>query len=90
MNDFLVKYGTFIWLFVLVVFFYLFLIRPQQKQQKQRAEMLNNLKKGDKILNHGGLICTITEVKEDQIIVRIGDKVEVPMVKEGIARILND
>lgn len=90
MTEFLTNYGTYIWLLVLVVFFYLFLIRPQQKQQKQRAEMLNNLKKGDKVLNHGGLIGTITEVKEDQIIVRIGDKVEVPMVKEGIARILND
>jgi preprotein translocase subunit YajC len=84
------KYGTIIWLLVLVVFFYLFLIRPQQKQQKQRGEMLNNLKKGDKIINHGGMIGTITEIKEDQIMVRISDKVEVPMVKEGIARILND
>ena len=90
MQEFLMKYGTIIWLLVLVVFFYLFLIRPQQKQQKQRAEMLNNLKKGDKVLNHGGFICTITEVKEDRVIVRIGDKVEVPMVKEGIAKILND
>ncbi|MDD2282897.1 MAG: preprotein translocase subunit YajC [Eubacteriales bacterium] len=90
MNEFLMKYGTIIWLLVLVVFFYLFLIRPQQKQQKQRGEMLNNLKKGDKILNHGGMIGTITEIKEDQIMVRISDKVEVPMVKEGIARILND
>ncbi|HBS92804.1 MAG TPA: preprotein translocase subunit YajC [Firmicutes bacterium] len=90
MNEFLMKYGTIIWLLVLVVFFYLFLIRPQQKQQKQRGEMLNNLKKGDKIINHGGMIGTITEIKEDQIMVRISDKVEVPMVKEGIARILND
>ncbi|MDD4658013.1 MAG: preprotein translocase subunit YajC [Eubacteriales bacterium] len=90
MQEFLMKYGTIIWLLVLVVFFYLFLIRPQQKQQKQRAEMLNNLKKGDKVLNHGGFIGTITEVKEDRVIVRIGDKVEVPMVKEGIAKILND
>lgn len=90
MQEFLMKYGPIIWLLVLVVFFYLFLIRPQQKQQKQRAEMLNNLKKGDKVLNHGGFIGTITEVKEDRVIVRIGDKVEVPMVKEGIAKILND
>ena len=90
MNEFLMKYGTIIWLLVLVVFFYLFLIRPQQKQQKQRGEMLNNLKKGDKIINYGGMIGTITEIKEDQIMVRISDKVEVPMVKEGIARILND
>lgn len=90
MQDFLAKYGTIVWLLVLVAFFYLFLIRPQQKQQKRRLDMLSNLKKGDKVLNHGGLVCTIVEVKEDNIIVRIGDKIEVPMVREGIARVLND
>jgi preprotein translocase subunit YajC len=73
----------------LVAFFYFFAIRPQQKQQKQRVEMINSLKKGDKILNHGGLIGTITEVREDKFIVRFGDK-EVPMVKEGVARKLNE
>ncbi len=90
MEEFLTKYGTIVWLVALAVFFYLFFIRPQQKQQKQRVEMLNNLKKGDKVLNHGGMIGTIIEVQEDKFIVRLGDKVEVPMVKEGIARKLND
>lgn len=90
MEEFLMKYGTIIWLLVLVAFFYLFLIRPQQKQQKQRVEMMNSLKKGDKILNHGGLIGTITEVQEDRFIVRLGDKVEVTIVKEGVAKKLND
>lgn len=90
MQEFLAKYGTIVWLLVIVAFFYLFLIRPQQKQQKQRADMLGKLKKGDKVLNHGGLVCTIVEVKEDNIVVRIGDKVEATMVREGIARVLND
>ena len=90
MQEILAKYGTIIWLVVLGGFFYLFLIRPQQKQQKKRSDMLSGLKKGDKILNHGGLIATVIEVKEDEIIVRIGDKVEVPMVKEGIARVLSE
>lgn len=89
MEEFLKNYGTIVWLVLLVGFFYLFIIRPQQKQQKQRVELINNLKKGDKILNHGGLIGTITEVQDDKFIVRFGDK-EVPMVKEGVARKLND
>lgn len=90
MEEFLSKYGTIVWLVVLVGFFYLFLIRPQQKQQKRRAEMLGNLKKGDKVLNHGGLIGTVVEVKEDTVTVNIGNKLEVSMVREGIARILDE
>jgi len=90
MGEFFQQYGSFFYLAILVVFFYLFLIRPQQKQQKQRVSMLGGLKKGDKVINHGGLIGTITEIKEDRIVVRIADKVEVTMVKEGVARILNN
>lgn len=89
MQEFLSQYGSFLWLGILVVVFYLFLIRPQQQQQKQRLAMLKELKVGDKILNHAGIIGTITEVKEDRIMVRIADKVEVAMVKEGVARVLN-
>ena len=82
-------YGTFFYLIIFVVIFYMFLIRPQQKQQKERTGMLGGLKTGDKIINHGGVIGTITEIKEDNIVVRIADKVEVSMLKEGVARVLN-
>lgn len=90
MEQFLKDYGTIIWLVVLVGFFYLFLIRPQQKQQKKRGAMLDNLKVGDKVLNHGGLIGVIVAIEEDKIIVNIGNKTDVSMIREGIARIIND
>ncbi|MTI96742.1 MAG: preprotein translocase subunit YajC [Firmicutes bacterium] len=83
------NYGTFIYLGVLVAVFYFFLIRPQQKQQKARVEMLSKLNKGDKIINHGGIIGTITEIKEDSLTVRIADKTEVSMLREGVARVLS-
>lgn len=81
-------YMTFIYLGIFVVIFYVFLIRPQQKQQKARAEMIQALAKGDKVVNHGGVIGTIVEVKEDRLVVRIADKVEVQMLKEGVARVM--
>lgn len=90
MPEFLAQYSSFIYLGIFVVIFYLFLIRPQQKQQKQRVSMLDSLKKGDKVINHGGIMGTIVEIKEDRIIVRISEKVEVAMLKEGIARVLNN
>ncbi|MDU2066335.1 MAG: preprotein translocase subunit YajC, partial [Sporomusaceae bacterium] len=45
---------------LMVVIFYFLLYRPQQKEQKKRAEMLDSLKKGDRIITSGGLYGTIT------------------------------
>lgn len=90
MEQFFKDYGTIIWLAVLVGFFYLFLIRPQQKQQKRRGAMLESLKIGDKVLNHGGLIGTIVAIEEDKVIVNIGNKTDVSMIREGIARVIDD
>lgn len=90
MQELFGQYGNFIFLGFMVVIFYLFLIRPQQKQQKVRGEMLGGLKKGDKVINHAGIIGTITEIKDDKIMVRIADKVEVSMIKEGVARVLSN
>src|SRR5688572_12462208 len=59
---------------------YFLLIAPQRKKQKEHEKMLTTLKAGDEILTTGGIFGTITSVKEDRFIVRIGDnnaKVEV-------------
>jgi preprotein translocase subunit YajC len=59
---------------------YFLLIAPQRKKQKEHEKMLGALKTGDEIVTSGGLYGTITSVKEDRFVVRIGDnnqKVEV-------------
>ena len=58
---------------------YFLLIAPQRKKQKEHEKMLSALKAGDEIVTAGGIYGTITSVKEDRFIVRIGDnnKVEV-------------
>lgn len=52
--------------------FYLFLIVPQKKKEKQIREMLNSLKEGDNIVTHGGIIGKITHVTEDEISIESG------------------
>ena len=52
---------------------YFFLIAPQRKKQKEHEKMLTALKAGDEIITNGGLYGTITSVKEDRFVVRIGD-----------------
>ncbi len=74
---------------LLFVIFYFMLIRPQQKQQKQRQAMLGSLKKGSKVITAGGLIGEITDLKDDTMVVRIADKVEVKMTRSAVSQILN-
>ena len=52
-------FGTFLPLILIFAVFYFLLIRPQQRKVKQHKEMLSNLKRGDKIITSGGIICTI-------------------------------
>lgn len=69
---------------------YLFMIRPQQQQQRRRAEMLRELKKGDKIVTTGGLYGWVQAIKEDTIKFRLADKVEVELEKDAIARLAKE
>ena len=56
--------GAFLPLILIFGVFYILLIRPQQKKVKQHREMLNNLKRGDKIITSGGIIGSITKVND--------------------------
>jgi preprotein translocase subunit YajC len=57
-------FGSLLPLIVLFAIFYFLIIRPQQKQQKEHAAMLEALEKGDKILTNGGLIVEIVKVED--------------------------
>jgi preprotein translocase subunit YajC len=58
--------------------FYLLVIRPQSKKQKEHQEMLNKLGKGEQIVTRGGVIGTITGVQDDEtVVVEIQEKVRV-------------
>lgn len=59
---------------VLVVLFYLLLIRPQQKRFKEHSRMLAGLKKGDKVVTGGGLVGKIHKISEDddEVIIDLG------------------
>ena len=55
--------GTFIPFLLIIVIFYLFLIRPQNKKQKETQKMLDALKKGDKVITIGGIHGTVSSVE---------------------------
>lgn len=64
--------------------FYFLLIRPQQRQQKRRQEMLNSLRRGQKVVTVGGIHGEITGIKDDVVTVRIAEKVEIKLNKAGV------
>lgn len=68
---------------VLVVMFYILLIRPQQKRIKEHTEMLQGLKKGDKVVTAGGLVGTIVKIKDsdDEVQVDLGNGMTVNVLR---------
>ncbi|MGI6691464.1 MAG: preprotein translocase subunit YajC [Clostridiales bacterium] len=64
---------------LIVVVFYFLLIRPQRKKDKKVKEMLNNLKTGDRICTIGGIYGTIKGIRDDNIILTVGEQ-DVPVV----------
>ncbi len=83
--------GQFIPLILIFVIFYFFLIRPQQKKVKEHKNMIEGLKRGDKVITSGGITGTIQRIIDnDKIEVEIAENVKVEIVKStGIQALLN-
>ena len=78
--------GQFIPLILIFVIFYFFLIRPQQKKVKAHREMLNNLRRGDKIITSGGIIGTVNKVADNrELQVQVSENVEIKIAPGMVA-----
>jgi len=83
--------GQFIPLILIFVIFYFFLIRPQQKKAKEHKNMVENLKRGDKVITSGGVIGTVERVMDnDRAEIQISENVNVEIIRStGIQGLLN-
>ena len=83
--------GQFIPLILIFVIFYFFLIRPQQKKVKEHKLMVDNLKRGDKVVTSGGIVGTVERIIEnDKVEVQIAENVNVEIIKStGIQALMN-
>lgn len=68
--------------------FYFLLIRPQQKQQREHKKMLEDLKKGDRLLTNGGLYGTIVGLKGEDLEVRFAENVKLIMARSAVAKLV--
>lgn len=78
--------GSQMWIFMglMILVFWLLIIRPSKKRQKQIEEARNNLKKGDKIITAGGIHGKITDVKDNECMIEIADGVVIRIDKASI------
>ena len=83
--------GQFIPLILIFVIFYFFLIRPQQKKVKEHKIMVDNLKRGDKIITSSGIIGTVERIIDNEKAeVLIAENVKVEVIKAtGIQALMN-
>lgn len=80
--------GPFVPLILLFVIFYFLLIRPQQKNQKKRQELLASLKKGDRVVTIGGIHGVIKEISDDTLTLRVADNVNIKFARGGVDRVI--
>ncbi len=83
----IVTFAPFILIFVI---FYFMLIRPQQKKAKQRQEMIQALKKGDRVITMGGLIGTVTNLGDKIITIQVAEGVRVKVLRKNIEELKDD
>jgi preprotein translocase subunit YajC len=75
-------------LFLLVGGMYFLMIAPQRKKQKQLEKMLAALQSGDEVVTTAGIYGTITNIKDDRYVIRIGDNTKVEVAKGFIQSVV--
>lgn len=75
---------SFLPIIAIVVVFYFFMIRPQQKRQKEVEQKRNALKAGDRVVTSGGIYGTIKHVNERDFVIEIADNVRVSIDKNSV------
>ena len=81
-------WGSTILMYVAILgVFYLLLIRPQRKKDKQIQEMRKNIQEGDEILTIGGIYGKVLNIKDDTITIEVGaDKTKLKIAKWAVGK----
>lgn len=80
----------FLPLILIMVIFYFLMILPAQRRQKKVAEMLKNLKNGDKVITNGGIYGTIVGLESDSVQLRISEQVKIKIARSAISGLQPD
>lgn len=81
------QFGPMILVFAI---FYFLIIRPQQKREKERRDMLSNLQAGDEVITVGGIFGKILNLKEDVVTLEVGDKVKIKVTRSAVGNVVKE
>lgn len=76
------------WVVIMLALFYFLLIRPQQRKEKERRNLISSIKTGDRIIFGGGLIGIVTNIKEHVFTVKIADNTKVDVLRAAVTRVI--
>ncbi|MCL4693233.1 MAG: preprotein translocase subunit YajC [Candidatus Hydrogenedentes bacterium] len=86
--------GSELWLFFIafMAIMYFLMIRPNQKREKERREMLAALAKGDKVITTGGICGTIVGLNEKSVVIRVSDEppVKIEFLRAAVTRVAKE
>ncbi|MFA8344115.1 MAG: preprotein translocase subunit YajC [Rhodothermaceae bacterium] len=80
--------STLIMFGAIFLIFYFMIIRPQQKRQKDREKMINEMKKGDKVITSGGLHGTVAGMDEKTLLVDLGNNIKVTVERSSVTNVV--
>ncbi len=72
---------------LILVIFWLLLIRPQQKKQKQHQKLLSELRKGDRVVTNSGMFGVISSLNDEKniVVLKVAENIKVEFLKSSIA-----
>jgi preprotein translocase subunit YajC len=79
------SFTFFLPIILIMVIFYFLMILPAQRRQKKVAEMLKNLKNGDRVITNGGIYGTVVGLESDSVQLRISDQVKIKIARSAIS-----
>jgi preprotein translocase subunit YajC len=77
------------WLGIMIALFYVMLIRPQRRRERERQELLKNIKSGDRVLFSGGIIGVVANVKEKTFVLKVADKIKLEVLRGAVTQVLD-
>ncbi len=80
-------FGALVPLILIFVIFYFLLILPQRRKQREHAEMIKNLKKGDRVITTGGIYGTITRLKKNYVELEVANQVVLKVQRNAISQL---
>ena len=79
-------WSMLIFLLLLFLIMWLFMIRPQQKRQKELEKFRSSLKEGDRVVTIGGIYGKVSQIKDDRIVLEVAPNIKMTFAKSSIMR----